>query len=54
MADEGKTEVAGENGQSLHLFLEQQIWPLIPADVIGTTITREQEDQILGYGPEGS
>ena len=37
----------------LRQFLEQQVWPLIPSDVLGTTLTREEEDLILGYGPDG-
>ena len=39
--------------QPLSQFLERQVWPLIPADILGTTITREEEDLILGYGPDG-
>jgi antitoxin VapB len=39
--------------QPLSQFLERQVWPLIPPDVLGTTITREEEDVILGYGPDG-
>lgn len=39
--------------QPLGQFLARNVWPLIPPDVLGTTITREQEDLILGYGPEG-
>ena len=39
--------------QPLSQFLERQVWPLIPTDVLGTTITREEEDFILGYGPDG-
>lgn len=39
--------------QPLSQFLERQVWPLIPPDVLGTTITREVEDVILGYGPDG-
>ncbi len=39
--------------QPLSRFLERQVWPLVPADVLGTTLTRAEEDEILGYGPEG-
>lgn len=38
---------------SLKDYFEQNVWPLIPAGEIGRTITREEEDQILGYGPKG-
>jgi antitoxin VapB len=34
-------------------FLEKRIWPAIPADQMGRRLTREEEDAILGYGPEG-
>ena len=34
-------------------FLERDVWPRIPADQLGRTLTREEEDAILGYGPEG-
>jgi antitoxin VapB len=44
---------ASARGQSLISFLEKQVWPFIPEEVRGNRITREQEDQILGYGPDG-
>jgi antitoxin VapB len=31
-------------------FLEQEVWPLIPANELGRALTREEEDEILGYG----
>jgi antitoxin VapB len=31
--------------------LEQHVWPRLPAGVRGSTLTREQEDAILVYGP---
>jgi len=34
-------------------FLEEEVWPKIPAGVRGRRLTREEEDEILGYGPEG-
>ena len=34
-------------------FLEREVWPQIPADQLGRRLTRSEEDQILGYGPEG-
>lgn len=34
-------------------FLENEVWPLIPADQVGRRLTRAEEDDILGYGPEG-
>lgn len=34
-------------------FLENEVWPLIPPDQRGRRLTRAEEDEILGYGPEG-
>lgn len=34
-------------------FLEQEVWPKLPAAAHGRPLSREEEDEILGYGPEG-
>ncbi len=43
--------------KSLQAYLEQNVWPLIqetiPPGELGRVMTREEEDQILGYGAEG-
>lgn len=39
--------------RGLREYLERNVWPIIPAEALGRTISREEEDQILGYGPEG-
>ncbi|MGL5859495.1 MAG: type II toxin-antitoxin system VapB family antitoxin [Angustibacter sp.] len=33
--------------------LEKEIWPLVPEHEVGRRLDREEEDQILGFGPEG-
>lgn len=33
--------------------LRSKIWPKIPKRELGRRLSREQEDAILGYGPEG-
>jgi antitoxin VapB len=35
-------------------FLEREVWPLVPADQIGRRLTAEEEDAILGFGPDGA
>jgi antitoxin VapB len=35
-------------------FLEQEVWPRIPDDQIGRRLSRDEEDEILGYGPAGT
>jgi antitoxin VapB len=37
----------------LRNFLEREIWPTIPAEIRGKTISREEWDKILGFSPEG-
>jgi antitoxin VapB len=46
---------AGKPGgrKSLQGHLERSVWPLMPAGELGRVMSRAEEDQILGYGPEG-
>jgi antitoxin VapB len=46
---------AGKPGsrERLREYLERNVWPLIPSGELGRVLSREEEDQILGYGPEG-
>lgn len=37
----------------LKSFLEQEIWPVIPDELMGKRLSREEEDRLLGYGREG-
>lgn len=42
-----------ERGARLARFLEHEAWPQVPADVLGTSMTRAEREEILGYGSEG-
>jgi antitoxin VapB len=46
---------AGKPGvrKSVREYLERNVWPLIPPAELGRVLTRGEEDEILGYGPEG-
>jgi antitoxin VapB len=37
----------------LREYLENEVWPSIPADELGRAVRSEEEDRTLGYGPEG-
>jgi antitoxin VapB len=37
----------------LDALLEGRIWPTVPRRVLGKTITKDEEERILGYGPGG-
>lgn len=39
--------------ERLHRFLTDEAWPQIPETVLGTGLSKEQREAILGYGPEG-
>ena len=41
-------------GERILRVLQENVWPQLPDGVRGSTLTREQEDAILGYGPDGA
>jgi prevent-host-death family protein len=43
-----------DRADRLRRLMEQEVWPLVPPDQAGRRLTREEEDAILGYGPEGA
>jgi antitoxin VapB len=47
-----RTEAAGGVSRGRR-YLEEDVWPLVPDEQRGRTLTREEEDAILGYGPQG-
>jgi antitoxin VapB len=46
---------AGRPGarKGLRDYLERNVWPMFPPAELGCALSREEEDRILGYGPEG-
>ncbi|HEX5761453.1 MAG TPA: type II toxin-antitoxin system VapB family antitoxin [Thermoanaerobaculia bacterium] len=34
-------------------FLEEEVWPSIPPAERGRVMSKREEDEILGYGPDG-
>lgn len=34
-------------------YLEKYIWPYVPPEVRGKKVTKEEREEILGYGPDG-
>jgi prevent-host-death family protein len=49
-----RTGVRPDRATRLARFLEQEVWPVIPDGEAGRVLTRDEEDEILGYGPEGA
>lgn len=42
-----------DRAERLRRFLEDEVWPQIPSDVLGKPVTKAEREEILGYGPEG-
>jgi len=47
-----RTAPAGR-GSRLRSFLEHDVWPYRPAELVGTQVTREERERILGYAETG-
>ena len=41
------------NDVRIHLFLQNEVWPQIPAAQLGVRLSKQDEEAILGYGEEG-
>lgn len=46
-------ESAQNRAGRIRRVLEQEIWPAIPDEVLGTTVSRDDKERILGYGDDG-
>jgi antitoxin VapB len=45
---------AGDREARALRFLEREVWPGIPDDQLGRRLSRDEEDEILGYSPSGT
>ncbi len=43
-----------DRGRALRALLEEEVWPAIPAGMMGHAPASEEQDAILGYGPGGA
>jgi antitoxin VapB len=39
--------------QRLQAWLEDEVWPKLPPGVRGKPLTKDEEADLLGYGPDG-
>ncbi len=35
-------------------FLQEEVWPQIPSERLGVRLSKEEEEEILGYGEQGA
>ncbi|MDT7802269.1 MAG: antitoxin VapB [Actinomycetota bacterium] len=50
---QAEAETPEERLKRMHRFLEEEVWSQLPADQLGVPITKEEQEDILGFGPEG-
>lgn len=43
----------GERSSDFLRYLEREVWPKAPPEQLGRRLSRNEEDEILGYGPSG-
>ena len=43
----------GERRDRVLRFLEKKVWPTLPEGEFGRRLTHAEEDEILGFGPDG-
>jgi len=49
-----RLRASGKGGsKGLEAYLERNVWPFVPPSELGRALTREEEDEILGYGTDG-
>ncbi|MCM3879209.1 MAG: type II toxin-antitoxin system VapB family antitoxin [Vicinamibacterales bacterium] len=48
-----KRPSTSERRQRVLRFLETRVWPAVPKRQLGRPLTRDEEDEILGYGSGG-
>lgn len=44
---------AQERWQKIRNRIEHEVLPLVPLELRGKSISQEEQDEILGYGPDG-
>lgn len=47
-------EEAERREARLKRFLEDEIWPLLPADQLGKPMSKREQEELLGFGPAGA
>ena len=45
--------VRDDDAEDLRRYLREEVWPQVLPEYRGRAISQEEQDAILGYGPEG-
>jgi antitoxin VapB len=44
---------AQQREERLRRFLEDEVWPLLPPDQLGRPLSKADQEELLGIGPDG-
>jgi len=47
------SEASDNRAARLQRFLEQEVWPAMPEGELGRRLSRDEEEEILGFGANG-
>ena len=47
------TEEQQRRVQDMDKFLREEVWPFVHPDMLGRRLTKAEEEEILGIGPDG-
>ncbi len=48
-----QAETAEQRFERTRRFLEDEVWPHVPPEIRGKGLSKEEREEILGYGPHG-
>jgi antitoxin VapB len=49
----GQITIQEDERERILAFLKEEVWSQIPASMLGTRLSKEEEEAILGYGERG-
>jgi antitoxin VapB len=47
-------EASDNRAARLRRFLEREVWPAMPESELGRRLSRDEEEEILGFGADGT
>jgi len=53
VVDLSKLEAEGLPRGRVMRHLEREVWSKVPSDLLGRGLTEEEQEELLGYGPDG-
>jgi hypothetical protein len=54
MGDQSEVSPSNLPKREIKRFLEEQIWPFLPGELLGSQVSKEQEEEWLGFEQDSS